>query len=237
MSKRRKQLLRMLLVVCGVAGVVAVARFLPIADAVRVLQERAGRGGMRTAIAYSLMFAACNVLLLPGGILSVAAGALFGVWRGFAIVLVGNTLGALIAFGIGRTIGRPLIRRLIAGNSRAQALEPAIEREGWKIILLSQLHPLFPTSLLVYLYALTKVRFSYCMLLVALGRAPGLLLYAYLGAMGSAGVTGAVGGRTELYKWTLITVASISVIILGIKMMRNMLSVEEYSASRAMDAR
>jgi len=65
-----------------------------------------------------------------------------------------------------------------------EALEPAVAREGWKIILLSQLHPLFPTSLLNYLYGLTRIRFRTCMLWVAIGQAPGLFLYAYVGTLG-----------------------------------------------------
>jgi uncharacterized membrane protein YdjX (TVP38/TMEM64 family) len=73
------------------------------------------------------------------------------------------------------------------------ALEPAIEKEGWKIILLSQLHPLFPTSLLNYLYGLTRIRFRTCMLWVAIGQAPGLFLYSYLGTLGQYGLNLARG--------------------------------------------
>jgi uncharacterized membrane protein YdjX (TVP38/TMEM64 family) len=73
------------------------------------------------------------------------------------------------------------------------ALEPAVEREGWKIILLSQLHPLFPTSLLNYLYGLTRIRFRTCMLWVAIGQAPGLFLYSYLGTLGQLGLNLARG--------------------------------------------
>ena len=67
-------------------------------------------------------------------------------------------------------------------------LEPAVEREGWKLILLSQLHPLFPTSLMNYLYGLTKIRFRTCMIWIAIGQAPGLFLYAYLGTLGQLGL-------------------------------------------------
>jgi uncharacterized membrane protein YdjX (TVP38/TMEM64 family) len=71
-----------------------------------------------------------------------------------------------------------------------------VEREGWKIILLSQLHPLFPTSLLNYLYGLTRIRFRTCMLWVAIGQAPGLFLYTYLGTLGQLGLN-LVRGRTH----------------------------------------
>ena len=62
------------------------------------------------------------------------------------------------------------------------------EREGWKIIFLSQLNPLFPTSLLNYLYGLTAIRFRTCILWVAIGQAPGLFLYAYVGTLGQLGL-------------------------------------------------
>jgi uncharacterized membrane protein YdjX (TVP38/TMEM64 family) len=63
-----------------------------------------------------------------------------------------------------------------------------VEREGWKLILLSQLHPLFPSSLMNYLYGLTKIRFRTCMIWIAIGQAPGLFLYAYLGTLGQLGL-------------------------------------------------
>jgi len=69
-----------------------------------------------------------------------------------------------------------------------RALEPAVERESWKIILLSQLHPLFPTSLLNYLYGLTRIRFGVYMFWASIGRVPGLFLYVYTGTLGQFAV-------------------------------------------------
>ncbi|PYJ37302.1 MAG: hypothetical protein DME84_07985 [Verrucomicrobia bacterium] len=65
---------------------------------------------------------------------------------------------------------------------------PAVERESWKIILLSQLHPLFPTSLLNYFYGLTRIRFGTYMLWASIGRLPGIFLYAYVGTLGQFAV-------------------------------------------------
>ena len=74
-----------------------------------------------------------------------------------------------------------------------RALEPAVEREGWKIIVLSQLHPLFPTSLINYFYGLTRIPFGTYMLWTSIGRAPGLFLYVYLGTLGQFGLNLARG--------------------------------------------
>jgi uncharacterized membrane protein YdjX (TVP38/TMEM64 family) len=68
-----------------------------------------------------------------------------------------------------------------------------VERDGWKIILLTQLHPLFPTSLINYFYGLTRIRFWTYMFWVSVGRAPGLFLYVYLGTLGQLGLNLARG--------------------------------------------
>ena len=112
--------------------------------------------GVWSGLVYPLGCAVCNLLLLPGGVLSIGGGFFFGLWWGFAIALFGNVVGAAISFFISRSLGRQWMKRKLSRNRTFVALEPAIEKEGWKIILLSQLHPLFPTSLLNYLYGLTR---------------------------------------------------------------------------------
>ena len=169
-------------------GLFLISRFMAVADILAAVQERVMHLGAWSAVCYPLLYACCNVLLLPGGFLSVGGGFFFGLWWGFLIVLVGNVAGAAISFFISRWIGRRWLRRKLMRNATLEALKPAVDREGWKIILLSQLHPLFPTSLLNYLYGLTRIRFRTCMLWVAVGQAPGLFLYAYLGTLGQLGL-------------------------------------------------
>jgi len=180
------------LLVVGGALFVLSRRF-PLVDVLADVQQHVMRWGVWSAIWYPLLYACCNVLLLPGGVLSVGAGFFFGLWWGFAIALLGNVGGAAISFFISRSIGREWLRRKLSRNRTFVALEPAIDKEGWKIILLSQLHPLFPTSLLNYLYGLTRIRFKTCMLWVAVGQAPGLFLYSYLGTLGQLGLNLARG--------------------------------------------
>jgi uncharacterized membrane protein YdjX (TVP38/TMEM64 family) len=180
------------LLVVGVA-LFFLSRLFPVVDILADVQQRVMRWGVWSAVWYPLLYACCNVLLLPGGVLSVGAGFFFGLWWGFLIALVGNVGGAAISFFISRSIGRQWLKRRLMRNQTMVALEPAIEKEGWKIILLSQLHPLFPTSLLNYLYGLTRIRFRTCMLWVAIGQAPGLFLYSYLGTLGQLGLNLARG--------------------------------------------
>ena len=189
MSKvRRAVYLQVGGLILAVTVFVIASRFFPIADWVAQVQQKVMHLGAWSALWYPLLYACCNVLLLPGGVLSVGGGFFFGLWWGFLIVLIGNVMGAAISFVISRWIGRRWLRRKLSHNPTLGALEPAVEREGWKIILLSQLHPLFPTSLLNYLYGLTTIRFRTCILWVAIGQAPGLFLYAYIGTLGQLGL-------------------------------------------------
>src|ERR1700680_1800685 len=174
--------------VIAVALISAVSRFFPIVDFVDVAQTRVMGWGTWGAVCYPLLFAACNIFLLPGGILAVGGGFFFGLWWGFLIVFAGNLLGAAISFALSRWVARRWFRRRLSQNATLCALEPALERESWKIILLSQLHPLFPTSLLNYLYGLTRISFLSYMFWASVGRAPGLFLYVYLGTLGQFGV-------------------------------------------------
>jgi uncharacterized membrane protein YdjX (TVP38/TMEM64 family) len=179
--------------IIAVLALFFLSRLFPVVDTLAEVQQHVMRWGAWSAICYPLLYACCNVLLLPGGVLSVGAGFFFGLWWGFLIALVGNESGAAIAFLISRSIGKHWFKRRLLRNPTLGALEPAIEKEGWKIILLSQLHPLFPTSLLNYLYGLTRIRFRTCMVWVAIGQAPGLFLYSYLGTLGQLGLNLARG--------------------------------------------
>lgn len=225
------------------AGLIVVAsalfflsRIFPVVDILANVQQHVMRWGAWSAICYPLLYACCNVLLLPGGVLSVGAGFFFGLWWGFFIALVGNVGGAAISFFISRWIGGHWLKRQLLRNRTLVALEPAVEREGWKIILLSQLHPLFPTSLLNYLYGLTRIRFRTCILWVAIGQAPGLFLYSYLGTLGQLGLNLARGKThpraIEYLVWLGGFVsAAIILIILGRIALRLIKQAEEEAAS------
>jgi len=169
------------------------SRFYPLVDVMATMQERVMHWGAWSAVCYPLLFALCNILLLPGGILCVGSGFFFGLWWGFFVVFVGNSISAAVSFALSRWVGQHWLRRKLSRNPIVRALEPAVEREGWKIIVLSQLHPLFPTSLINYFYGLTRIPFRTYMLWVSIGRAPGLFLYVYLGTLGQLGLNLARG--------------------------------------------
>jgi uncharacterized membrane protein YdjX (TVP38/TMEM64 family) len=170
--------------VIAIALTIVLSRFFPIVSFVEASQQRVMSWGAWGAVCYPLLFAACNILLLPGGILAVGGGFFFGLWWGFLIVLVGNLVATAVSFALSRWIARRWFQQKLSRNPTLRALGPAVERESWKIILLSQLHPLFPTSLLNYFYGITRIPFGSYMLWALIGRAPGLFLYVYAGTLG-----------------------------------------------------
>src|ERR1700693_3596865 len=92
--------------VIAVALISAVSRFFPIVDFVDAAQTRVMSWGTWGAVCYPLLFAACNIFLLPGGILAVGGGFFFGLWWGFLIVLAGHVLATAILFAVSRLVVR-----------------------------------------------------------------------------------------------------------------------------------
>src|SRR6201987_1308758 len=181
--------------ICGLVVLFVASTKYPILNWTGGAREYVEKLGIWSGIVYPLAYALCNLLLLPGGILSMGGGFFFGLWWGFFLILLGNLLGAALAFAIARKIGRQRIEKLLSNNRKLRVLDQTIARHGWKIVLLSQLNPLAPSSLLNYLYGLTHVRLSRCLFWVALGQSPGLFLYAFVGTLGQFGVDMARGTR------------------------------------------
>src|SRR5437763_14548813 len=110
------------LLATAVALVLALSRFFPVVDVIEALQQRVMSLGAWAAICYPLLFAACNILLLPGGILAVGSGFFFGLWWGFLIVFAGNIVGTAISFALSRSIARRWFQQRLSSNPTLRAL-------------------------------------------------------------------------------------------------------------------
>ena len=172
----------------AIVFVVWLARHYPVLAWITHAQERITAMGHWGGVLYPLLYATCNVLLLPAGTLAIGSGLFFGLWWGFLLNVAASVMGAAVAFSISRWAARGWVRRHFLRHRKWAALDEAVAREGWKIIFLTQVHPLAPSSLLNYLYGVTRIPFRTCMLWIAIGQAPGAFLYAYLGTLAQHGL-------------------------------------------------
>ena len=141
-------------------------------------------------VLYALAYALCCVAFVPASILTLGAGALYGLGTGTAIVLAGATLGATLSFLLAKTALRERIERMTAGNPKFAALDRAIAKEGAKIVFLVRLSPVFPFTYVNYAFGLTGVRTGPYVLASFLGMTPGTFAYVYLGAAARAAASG-----------------------------------------------
>jgi uncharacterized membrane protein YdjX (TVP38/TMEM64 family) len=166
-------------VTVAVVAVLLVAgrRIAALVPAFAAWVERLGIWG---PVAFVAGYALATVAFVPGSLLTLAAGAIFGLARGTALVFVAATLGASAAFLLSRSLARGLVERRLAGNERFAAIDRAVGAEGRRIVLLLRLSPVFPFNLLNYALGLTRVRFT-DYLVASIGMLPGTVLYVYSG--------------------------------------------------------
>ena len=193
----------------------------PVANALGKSVEFVEGLGPFGPVAFIAIYILATVLMVPGAALGLAAGAIFGVAAGTAWVSAGSTLGAGCAFLIARFLARDAVAGLVASRMSLATLDQAMEREGWKVVLLARLSPVFPFNLLNYALGLTRVRFSHYLAASWIGMLPGTLLFVYLGSLARAGLR--PEERTPL-EWGLYGVglaATIGVTIIVTRMARN----------------
>ncbi|MFN9672787.1 MAG: TVP38/TMEM64 family protein, partial [Microcystis sp.] len=134
------------------------------------------------AIAFIIIYILATVAFFPGSILTLGAGVVFGLVLGSFYVFIGATIGATVAFLVGRYLARGWVAEKIQGNSKFQAIDEAVGREGLKIVLLTRLSPIFPFNLLNYAYGVTGVSLK-DYLLGSAGMIPGTIMYVYIGSL------------------------------------------------------
>jgi uncharacterized membrane protein YdjX (TVP38/TMEM64 family) len=171
-------------------------------------------GPIGPLVFFGIYVGAC-LFMLPGSILTLGAGAVFGVVHGLLLASLSSTVGATAAFMVGRYLARERVTRRIAGNVAFRAMDEAVATEGWKIVALTRLSPVFPFNLLNYAFGVTRVSLRDYILASWMGMIPGTAMYVYLGSLaGSLAELGAAGvGRTRTAaEWALYVVGLIATV-------------------------
>jgi uncharacterized membrane protein YdjX (TVP38/TMEM64 family) len=172
---------RLVLVVVAVSAVVAAGILLPVKSYLERLLEFVREIGVWGPVVVGAAYVPACVLFLPGSVLTLGTGFLFGLAVGTVTVSIGSTLGACAAFLVGRTFARDWIARRVAARPKFKAIDDAVAREGFKIVLLTRLSPIFPFNLLNYAFGLTNVSLGRYALASWIGMLPGTIMYVYFG--------------------------------------------------------
>lgn len=166
---------------------------------------------------YGMFYAVAVVLLIPGSVLTLAGGAVFGLLQGTIIVSLAATTGAALAFLIARHFVRDKVQTRIRNSPKLQAVDEAIGKEGWKIVALLRLSPAVPFTLQNYLYGVTAIAFWPCVLTSWIAMLPGTFMYVYLGSLGSKALA---AKETSGSEWVFRGVGLLATVIVTVYITR-----------------
>jgi len=202
MNSRFVRIGLLLILVAGIAVAVIYRDRFDVAAVERWIQD----AGIWAPLLFIAVYAVAAVLFLPGTLLTLAGGALFGPVLGTLYNLTGATIGATLAFLIARYLASDWIAERTGG--RLKQLINGVEDEGWRFVAFTRLVPLFPFNLLNYALGLTRIKLSHYLLATYTCMLPGAMAYTYLGYAGRE----AVGGGEGLIQKALLALALLAVV-------------------------
>jgi len=164
-------------------------------------------------VIFIAIYVIATVLFVPGSALTLGAGAIFGIAMGSVLVSIASTLAAAISFLIGRYAARGWVASKVENNDTFKSIFKAVETDGWKLVALTRLSPVFPFALLNYAYGLTPVKFWHYLLASWIAMMPATVMYVYLGSIARAGAE--TQQRTPA-EWTMYGVGLIATIAVTI---------------------
>jgi len=163
-----------------------------------------------------LIFAAVyilgTVLLVPGSVLTFAAGLAFGLAIGFPLVVVSATIGATLAFLVARYLAHDKVESLMQDRPKFKAIQSAVSEGGWKVVALLRLSPVLPFNLQNYFYGVTDLKLRDYVVATFFGIMPGTLLNVYVGAAGKA----ASGDGASTLEWSFLAVGLVATVLVAV---------------------
>lgn len=193
--------------------------------------------GWRGVAVFIVLYSLATIAFIPGSLLTLGAGWVYGVVQGTLYVFMGASLGAVLAFWVGRYWARAWVTEKLWDQPRFQAIDRAVERQGFKIVLLTRLSPVFPFNLLNYALGITSVSLR-DYVLGCVGMLPGTILYVYLGSL--AGSLATLGTPAQpanpVWQWLVYglgLIATLAVVLLISRMARQVLTTSVSEAGSA----
>ncbi len=178
--------------------------------------------GVFGPIAYIVIYNLATILFIPGSLLTLKGGCLFGLFWGSVYVLTAAIIGAILAFIVGRYLSRDWVSQQMNKHPKFQAIDLAVAKEGWKIVLLTRLCPIFPFNLLNYAFGVTQVSLK-DYILGSFGIIPGTVMYVYMGSLaGDLAMLNAANQPTnpeaQIWQWVMQIIGLIATIAITIYM-------------------
>jgi uncharacterized membrane protein YdjX (TVP38/TMEM64 family) len=221
---------KLILVISLAVALIVAAKFFNFQGILKNALESIASLGPWGPAAFILIYIVATVLFIPGSLLTLGSGVLFGVVGGSICVSIGSILGATCAFLTGRYLTRDWVSQQIEGNQKFKAIDLAVAKEGWKIVLLTRLSPIFPFNLLNYAFGVTQVSFKDYFFASWIGMVPGTVMYVYIGSLaGSLAALGTPGRSRTAAEWALYGIGLLATIALTVYVTR--------IAKKALDAK
>lgn len=176
--------------------------------------------GFWAPLTFAITYCLAATLFIPASALSLSAGVLFGVWIGTAAVWTGAVGCIALSFLFARYGLRARIEALASSYPRFAAVDRAIGEQGWKIVALTRLSPVFPFTLQNYLFGVSAIRFWPCWIASAIFITPGTFLYVYLGFAGGAAAAAVGGAGADAFRLGLQLVGLAATVVVTILIAR-----------------
>jgi len=191
-----------ILLIAGIALSIVYREYIS-ADALEAWVYDSGTAG---PLVFMAIYIVGTIFFLPGSVLTLAGGALFGPVWGTFYNLTGATIGAIISFIAARYLAHDWVEKKTGG--RLKSLKQGVESEGWKFVAFVRLVPLFPFNLLNYALGLTKIKLSHYSLATYIFMLPGAIAYTYLGYVGRE----AVAGDEAIIQKVMLAIALLAIV-------------------------
>lgn len=225
-STKRGFPIKPILILLVVGGLLFALSKSGIGEQISDLGEKVAGYGLPGLIAFVALYVVASIIFLPASVLTLAAGGAWGVVTGTIIVSIASTLAAACSFLVGRHLARDWVREKTRNMPVFKAIESAVDEEGWKMVGLTRLTPVFPFTLLNYAYGITAVKFWPYVIASWIGMLPGTILYVYLGKIAKDAVAGT---ESTTAGWVLKMVALLATIAVTVMITK--------SAKKALDGR
>jgi pyruvate/2-oxoglutarate dehydrogenase complex dihydrolipoamide dehydrogenase (E3) component/uncharacterized membrane protein YdjX (TVP38/TMEM64 family) len=222
---------RTILLAALAAAAVTGVYLLPVRQWFLVFEEYVRQLGGLGPLLVILAYIASTVFFIPGSALTIGSGTLFGLQTGFIVVFIGANVGALCSFLLARSFLREKVAEWAAAHPKFRSLDQAIGRQGFKMVLLTRLSPVFPFVLLNYFLGLTAVRANSYVLGNIFGMLPGTFLFVYIGAAARDALAGQ-SATADFYQQMLKYVglaATVAVVVVVTRIARKALREAEQS--------